>query len=67
MEGEMKQKSEFEQSVKTLFESIEKRFPGVAEGMRVLNMSYADYLTILQNSQTPTSFSASGTVIPLEK
>jgi hypothetical protein len=68
MENEMEKKqAEFEQSVKGLFDSIEKQFPGVAEGMRVLNMSYVDYLTILQNSQAPTSFSASGTAVPTER
>jgi hypothetical protein len=63
----MNPQTEFEQRVRSLFESIEEQFPGVAEGMRVLNMSQADYLTILQNSQAPMSVSASGTFIPAEK
>jgi hypothetical protein len=59
--------NQFEQSVRQLFDSIEKEYPGVAEGMRALNMSYTDYLTILQNAQVPTSFSANGTVMTIDK
>ena len=55
--------TQFEQSVQELFESIEKEFPGVAEGMRVLNMSYTEYLAILQSSQPPTSFVSNGTAL----
>ena len=51
------------QDVTELFKQIEKEFPGVAEGLRVLNMSYADYLTILQSSQLGSSFVANGTII----
>jgi hypothetical protein len=58
---------QFEESVHKLFDSIEKEFPGVAEGMRALNMSYTEYLAILQSSQTPTSFASNGTVMAIEK
>ena len=57
--------NQLEQEVRELFQSIEHQFPGVSEGMRVLNMSYNDYLAILQNSQPPISFSASGTVMAI--
>jgi hypothetical protein len=58
---------QFEQSVHQLFDSIENRFPGVTEGMRVLNMSYTEYLAILQSSQSPTSFASNGTLMSVEK
>lgn len=67
MEKEENDNKKFEQGVHNLFDSIEKEYPGVGEGMRALNMSYNDYLTILQNAQVPTSFSANGTVIVIEK
>jgi len=54
---------QFDQSVKQFFESMEKTHPGLAEGMRVLNMSYNDYMTILQNSQAPVSFATNGAVM----
>ena len=66
MENETEGK-QFKQGVRQLFESIEKDYPGVGEGMRALNMSYNDYLAILQNAQVPTSFSANGTVLVIEK
>ncbi|MGD0793281.1 MAG: hypothetical protein ABR920_16050 [Terriglobales bacterium] len=59
----MEESKQFEEEVTELFKTIDNQFPGVAEGIRVLNMSYSDYLTILQNSQPPTSFAANGTVI----
>ncbi len=59
----MEESKELEQKVAELFKTIDSQFPGVAEGIRVLNMSYSEYLTILQNSQPPTSFVANGTVI----
>ena len=59
----MEDSKQLEHNVTELFKKIETDFPGVAEGMRVLNMSYTQYLTILQNSQPPTSFAANGTVI----
>ncbi len=58
----MEDPKQFEQEVTELFKTIESEFPGVTEGMRVLNMSYNEYLSILQNSQPPTSFVANGTV-----
>jgi hypothetical protein len=54
---------QFEQRVKELFCTIEQEFPGVTEGMRVLNMSYKDYLAILQSSQPVTSFTTNGTIV----
>jgi hypothetical protein len=64
MEGpKQEQPKQFEQEVAELFKTIDSQFPGVAEGIRLLNMSYNEYLTILQNSQPPTSFTANGTVI----
>jgi hypothetical protein len=54
---------QFEQNVRELFDAIEKQFPGVSEGMRVLNMSYKDYLAILESSRPATSFAANGTSI----
>jgi hypothetical protein len=59
----MENPKQLEQDVTTLFNRIENEFPGVAEGMRVLNMSYADYLTILQSAQPATSFSTNGSVV----
>jgi hypothetical protein len=59
----MEDPKQFEQSVTELFKTIDQEFPGVTEGMRVLNMSCSDYLAILQNSQPPTSFASNGTVI----
>ncbi len=64
---EKEDNKQFEQSVQKLFESIERDFPGVSEGMRVLNMSYSDYLAILQSSQPTTSFVANGTVMAVHK
>jgi hypothetical protein len=60
---QMEEPKQFEQQVTELFKTIDSQYPGVAEGIRVLNMSYSDYLTILQNSQAPTSFAANGTII----
>lgn len=54
---------QFEQNVKALFDTIEKQYPGVSDGMRVLNMSYKDYLTILENSQPASSFTGNGTFV----
>jgi hypothetical protein len=59
----MEDPKQFEQSVTELFKTIETEFPGVAEGMRVLNMSHNEYLAILQNSQPPTSFTTNGTIL----
>ena len=60
---EMEDSKQLEQNVAEMFKTIEAEFPGVTEGLRVLNLSYNDYLTILQNSQPPTSFAANGTVV----
>jgi hypothetical protein len=59
----MDESKQLEDKVKELFKTIDSQFPGVAEGIRVLNMSYNEYLTILQNSQPPTSSAANGTMI----
>lgn len=53
----------FEENVKDLFKTIDEQFPGVAEGLRVLNMSYSEYMTILQNSQPPSSSVTNGTTL----
>jgi hypothetical protein len=60
----MEDVQKFEQDVAALFKKVETEFPGVTEGMRVLNMSYREYLAILQSSQPTPSITASGTSIP---
>lgn len=62
LDKRQEQSGQFDKGVHELFTALESAYPGVAESMRTLNMSYNEYLTILQNAQIPVSFSASGTV-----
>ena len=54
-----------EQEVRDYFARLEYEFPTVVETMKVLNVSYQQYLTALLALNRQTSFSATSTRLEL--
>lgn len=54
-----------EQQVKEFFARLEALYPDVVRAMKVLNISYRDYLAMLQASKQAPSISTSSTHIEL--
>ena len=54
-----------EEEVRAYFARLEREYPQLIEAMRVLNMSYRQYLTALQALNQRSSFSTASTRLAL--
>jgi predicted patatin/cPLA2 family phospholipase len=54
-----------EQEVRAYFEQLEREYPQLIEAMRVMNISYQQYLAALRALQQQSSFSTSSTQLTL--
>ena len=54
-----------EQELKAYFAALEREYPQLIEAMRVMNISYQQYLTALRLLQQQPSFSTSSTKLTL--
>lgn len=52
-----------EEELRTYFARLEAEYPQLADALKVLNISYRQYLLALQSMSRPTSTSTSSTLL----